>query len=170
MGVCPVCCRIGIWEAQCIRITGFLCDFHSFLLSWSLFFLKWLHIVTDCILCYCLTNVNLLVGRHASACCYMAHSLHVGGLPLLFYLTVLLIGLPRFPQTACILRPQLINIQRLPNSVVSFCLTERWGVQRLAYGVAFGLFPTLTQFSRKGWFRVGAAFDSVVWALHATVV
>ena len=27
---------------------------------------------------------------------------------------VLLIGLPRFPKTVCILRPQLINIQRLP--------------------------------------------------------
>ncbi len=56
------------------------------------------------------------------------------------------------------------------NSTVSFHLTERWGVQRLAYGVVFGLFPTLTQFSGKGWFRVGAAFGSVVWALRVTVV
>ena len=57
----------------------------------------------------------------------MAHTLHVGGLPLLFYLTVLLIGYPRFPKTACILRLQLIYMQQFCEILLLPDLTVRGG-------------------------------------------
>ncbi len=45
-----------------------------------------------------------------------AHGLHLLFSPVcpLYSGIVILIGYPRFPKTACILRPQPINIQRVP--------------------------------------------------------
>ena len=95
-----------------------------------------------------------------TVCCY-GHMVCTYYFPLCVHYTVVLIcteiGLPRFPETVCLRKSCGRSLARVCSSlifsgfrisVVSFHLTASGG-ERLAYCVAFGLFPTLTQFSGK---------------------